>query len=244
MSRRATRVGEAVQVDRFEYGPPQPSGDGAVVTPPTRPRSAQLLPSDPSGRATLGALPAPSAVGAPPHSEGAPADVTALQQAAFAQGYAQGERAGIDVAARQLHAVHDRLGQTIERLSGLRDELTYRTERDVVELALAIATRILHREISLDRELLLVMARLALDRLGDVATATIRLHPDDEAAARGGREGWTGRGIAVVADPTLQAGGCVVQTDRGQVDVGVDAQISELATALLGDQLSTSRSAA
>lgn len=202
------------------------------------------MPSGPHTHATLSALSVASAVGAErPQSEFATADVAALQ-AAFAQGHAQGERAGIDVAARQLHAVHERLGQTIERLSALREELTYRTERDVVELALAMTTRILHREVSLDRELLLVMARLALDRMGDVTTATIRLHPDDEAAARSGRDGWAGRGIAVVADPSVQAGGCVVQTDRGQVEVGVDAQIRELATALLGDQLSASQTVA
>lgn len=244
MSRRATRVSGAVHVDRFEYGPPAPAGGGTVVTPPTRPRSAQLVSSGPHGRAGVSALGATPTVGAVPPSEVASADVTALQQAAFAQGYAQGERAAIDVAARQLHAVHERLGQTIERLLGLREELTYRTERDVVELALAMATRILHREVSLDRELLLVMARLALDRMGDVTSATIRLHPDDEAAARGDRDAWTGRGIAVVADPAVQSGGCIVQTDRGQVDVGVDAQVRELANALLGDPLAVSQKVA
>lgn len=236
-------MGGAVRVDRFEYGPPQPAGAGTVVTPPARPRSAQLVPSGPHARAALSALSAAPAGGAQPQGEVAHAEVTALQQAAFAQGYAQGERAGIDVAARQLHGVHERLGHTIERLSGLREELTHRTERDVVELALAIATRILHREVSLDRELLLVMARLALDRMGDVTTATIRLHPDDEAAARSGRDTWAGRGITIVADATVQAGGCAVQTERGQIEVGVDAQIRELATALLGDQLTASQSA-
>lgn len=234
----------AADVDRFEYGPPQPVGPGTVVTPPTRPRSAQLVPSGPHARAPLSARNAVPALGAQSRSEVASADVSALQQAAFAQGYAQGEQAGVDVAARQLQTVYERLGQTIERLSELREELTYRTERDVVELALAVATRILHREVSLDRESLLVMARLALDRMGDVTSATIRLHPDDEAAARAGRDAWTGRGIAVVADPTVPAGGCVVQTDRGQVEVGIDAQITELSTALLGDRRSASRSAA
>ena len=162
-------------------------------------------------------------------------DAGASHQDAFNRGYAQGERAGLDLAARQLQAVHERLGHSLEQLAGLREELIYRTERQVVELALAVAARILHREVTLDRELLLVMARIALDRMGDATGATIRLHPDDEAAARGGRETWSGSGVAIVADPSVRPGACVVQTAHGQAEVGVDAQVRELATALLGD---------
>lgn len=240
MSRRAVRVSGAVDVNRFEYGPPDAADPRAVTTPPTRPRSAQIVPTGAHARVAL-AQASFSGPGAPAE-DAAGVDVTASQQAVFAQGYAQGERAGVEVAARQLQAVHERLGQTIERLLALREELTYRTERDVVELALAMATRILHREVSLDRDLLLVMARIALDRMGDVPTATIRLHPDDEAAARSGREGWAGSGVTIVPDPTVQSGACVIQTDRGQVEVGVDAQIKELATALLGDATTVSKS--
>ena len=34
---------------------------------------------------------------------------------------------------------------------------------------------------------------------------------------------------------SIRPGGCVVQTEQGQVEVGVDAQLKELATAILGD---------
>jgi flagellar assembly protein FliH len=173
-----------------------------------------------------------------PGGPGGPAGAAATAAAereAFAEGYAQGERAGIDAAARQLDAQRARLEQTLDELSTLRDRLTRRTERQVVELALAVAGRILHREISLDRELLLVMARLALDRLGDAPAATVRLHPDDEAAVRGGRAAWPGGAIEVAADPSVKPGGCVLQTDVGHVDLGIDAQLGELSAALLGD---------
>lgn len=233
MSRKATPVADAAHVHPFEYGPPQPSESGSTAAPSTRVRSAQVVSSTAHARASLGTTQRVTTTPTPSGTSGE--DVTTLQQAAFAQGYAQGERAGVEVAARQLQAVHERLGQTIDRVAGLRETLTYRTEREVVELALAIAARILHREVALDRELLLVMARIALDRMGDSTAATIRLHPDDEAAARRGREGWTAGTVSVVADPAVEAGGCLVQTDHGQIEVGVDAQIRELATALLGD---------
>jgi len=177
---------------------------------------------------------APSAPSAPMPAE--PGMVSAAtEREAFAQGYAQGERAGLELATRQIAGLRDRLGRTLEELSALREDLTYRTERQVVDLALAVAARILHREVSLDRELLLVMARIALDRLGDVTTATIRLHPEDEAAARGARDGWPGGSVTIVPDASVRPGACLVQTSQGVIELGVDAQLKELATALLGD---------
>lgn len=239
MSPRAIRISGDARVTRFEFGGSDPGG--SVVTTPTRPRTMQRVPSAGGPGVTAGvplSVLAPAGQAMPAGEPELPADGGAdvsREREAFAQGYAQGERAGIEVAARQLQAVHGRLGQTLDQLVGLREELTYRTERQVVELALAMATRILHREISLDRELLLVMARIALDRMGDGTAATIRLHPDDEAAARGTRESWPDGSVVIIADPAVRPGGCVVQTEKGQIEVGVDAQVKELATALLGD---------
>ncbi len=234
MSPRAVRIAETARVARFPYGEGDAASAAHVVSG-ARPRPVQVVAASGSLHGGLTAH-APGATyphDPPPAPDGGHDDVGA--QAAFAQGYSQGERAGIEVAARQLQAVHQRLGQTLDQLQTLREELTYRTERQVVELALAMAARILHREVSLDRELLLVMARIALDRMGDVRAATIKLHPDDEAAARGARESWPGGSVVVVADASIRPGGCVVQTDQGQIEIGVDAQVRELATALLGD---------
>src|SRR6478609_4135064 len=85
-----------------------------------------------------------------------------LERDAFMKGYAQGERAGGEAAARRGEATLRRLAQTVEELAGLRTNLVHKTERQVVELALAIAGRILRREVAVDRELLVTMARLAI----------------------------------------------------------------------------------
>ncbi len=161
-------------------------------------------------------------------------DLALVEREAFAQGFAQGERAGAEAAVARTDQVLRRLGQTIEELTVLRVEILQKTERQVVQLAVAMARRIVHREISLDADLVAAMARVALDRMGEVANATIRLHPDDYAATAGA-SGHAGTGaVQVVADPAVRRGGCLVRSDFGLIDVSADAQIAELATALLG----------
>ncbi|MGE0813527.1 MAG: FliH/SctL family protein [Vicinamibacterales bacterium] len=164
-------------------------------------------------------------------------DPAAIERDAFAKGYQQGERAGAEAGAARAEAMLRRLAQTLDELRGLRRDLVRRTEREVVELALAIAKKVLQRELALDGDLVWAMARVALDRLADVTTASIRLHPDDYAAAMAGRgaSALTTHGVQVVADPTVGRGGCIVQSDAGAVDVGLTAQIDELTEALLGD---------
>ena len=122
-------------------------------------------------------------------------------------------------------------------LQGLRRELVRRTEREVAELSIAIARRVVQRELALDQDLVLAMARVALDRLGDVSAATIRLHPDDYAAAMAGRGGLpaSAPGVQILSDPAIQRGGCLVQSPFGSIDVGAATQIDELTHTLLGD---------
>lgn len=210
MSYKAVRLTTAVNVERYDWSgwtPAEPAGRPVASAPP--PPSAQTMPSF---------------------------ERAAIEREAFAQGFAQGERSGAEAAAARSEAVLQRLKQTIEELQALRAEMIHKTERQVVQLSIAMARRIVHREISLDPELLSAMARVALDRLGEAATATIRLHPDDYAATAGASsDARTESGaVRVVADPVVRRGGCLVQSEFGLIDVSADAQIQELATALLG----------
>lgn len=164
-------------------------------------------------------------------------DAAAVERDAFAKGYAQGERAGTEAGAARAEAMLRRLAETLDELQRLRGDLVRRTEREVVDLALAVARKILHREATIDRDLLMAMARVALDRLSDATAASIRLHPDDYATAMSGRGPGVGvpHGVQILADPSVRRGGCVVRSDVGSVDVGMAAQLDEITRTLLGD---------
>jgi flagellar biosynthesis/type III secretory pathway protein FliH len=189
---------------------------------------------------TAGPAHAPLTVGAPlrPAAPATPADqidTSSIERDAFTKGYAQGERAGLEAAATRADAMLRRLGQTIEELGDLRNEMIHRTERQAVQLVLAIAERIVQREITLDRTLLLGMARVALDRLGEYGSATIRLNPEDYQAV-GAKPSIDGAAVEVLADSSVSRGGCHVQSDFGFMDVSPESQFRELARALLSDE--------
>jgi flagellar assembly protein FliH len=164
------------------------------------------------------------------------AHLAALERDAFSKGFAQGERAGAEAAGKRGEVMLRRLTETINELTTLREQMIHHTERQMVQLALAVARRIVHREISLDQDLLVAMARVALDRLGESAQVTVRLNPQDfEATAAARATQFTGTHVSVVADARVGHGGCRVESEFGVMDAGADAQIQEIARALLGD---------
>ncbi len=164
------------------------------------------------------------------------ARLAALERDAFSKGFAQGERAGGEAAAQRGEAMLRRLTETLEELTTLREQMIHQTERQMVQLALAIARRVVHREVSIDQDLLIAMARVALDRLGESAQVTVRLSPEDfEATAAVRAAQWTGTHVTVVADARVGRGGCRVESEFGAMDAGVDGQIHEIARALLGE---------
>lgn len=211
MSSKARRLGDPAQARPYDW-------NGTVALPMPRPVRPEPAP----------APPAPAV------------DAAQIERDAFMKGYMQGERAGAEAAAARGEAVVRRLADTVEELRTLRVDFLQKAEQQVVQLALAIARRIVHREITLDRELLAAMGRVALNRLSHSSAATIRLHPDDYAAVLGGASPSEGAGAAgittIVPDPMVRRGGCLVQSDVGVIDVSVDAQINEIARTLFGDQ--------
>lgn len=217
MSSRARRInGSDVQSFAWSGASAQPD---APARAQTRPSAAQpAATTDEEDRAALQAR------------------LAALERDAFSKGFAQGERAGGEAAAQRGEAMLRRLTETLEELTTLREQMIHQTERQMVQLALAIARRIVHREIAIDQDLLIAMARVALDRLGESAHVTVRLSQDDFDATSAVRSGqWTGTHVTVVADARIGRGGCRVESEFGVMDAGVEGQIHEIARALLGD---------
>ncbi len=81
---------------------------------------------------------------------------------------------------------------------------------------------------------MMAIARVALDRVGEAAHVTVRLNTDDHAAIAAAHDaGWPGNHVTVVADARLPRGGCRIESDLGNIDAGVDAQLQEMTQALL-----------
>jgi flagellar assembly protein FliH len=99
-------------------------------------------------------------------------------------------------------------------------------EAEIVKLSLAIAARILHREVKLDPLLLAGAVRVALGKIEDGSTTVLRV-PAVQT------EAWKNIFsesplVQVAGDERLAVGEGVLETNVGRVELGVNAQLSEI----------------
>ena len=138
-----------------------------------------------------------------------------------------------ELAAAQIGSMREQLANSVTQISDSLKEISLRAEADVVELALALAKKIIHREAATDREIVINAAKAALARLHTRSTVTIRMHPDDHGHVTLHQEKLGYRGsLELVADASIAPGGCFVHTDSGDVDATIDSQLDEIAEAL------------
>jgi flagellar assembly protein FliH len=156
-----------------------------------------------------------------------------IEREAYEKGFAEGERAGREVGEKRLSSAAktfvDALGE-VERFKG---EVLEGSERKMVDLALAVAKKIVQCEPSLKPEMILGVIREALDHSVDREHVTVRLNSSDMALVRdhcpdilASVEGL--KNLTLEEDPTVSRGGVIVATDYGDVDARLEAQIAEI----------------
>lgn len=139
-------------------------------------------------------------------------------------GFAAGKRA----ATAELEPVLQRLVGSLETLAKTRAELRKQAETDLVKLSIAIARRVLRREITVDPDALQGIVLAALDRIQARDICRVRLHPSHESAVRRHLEAAGVHGIELVPDNTCQPGDLLFEMGRGMFDVSIESQLREI----------------
>jgi flagellar assembly protein FliH len=151
-----------------------------------------------------------------------------VQQARDAA-FQEGARRGREEASAEIKPVLERLARAATDLSNLRDRIRRQAETDLVRLALAIAKRVMHRELAIDPDAMQGIVRTALDRLQNREIARLRVHPSHVGPVRSCLEA-AGRAPAleVTGDPSLNCGDAIFETSLGELDASVDSQLREI----------------
>jgi flagellar assembly protein FliH len=150
-------------------------------------------------------------------------------QKAHQAGFREGEAAAAERAAREIEAINARTAQAIEQLVAERRAMRKQLEEDLVHLAVAIARRVLHRELSVDPEALGGIVRAVLDRLNAREVQRLRVHPLDAPAIEKHLDSWqTPVRLVIERDSSLERGALVFDTERGFVDSSVETQLREI----------------
>jgi flagellar biosynthesis/type III secretory pathway protein FliH len=154
-----------------------------------------------------------------------------LVETVQAQAQATGHAEGTAAADAEMSDMMATMRNLVEMARVERHKLMESAEPELVRLAVGIAERVLHQQIALDRGVVVEMAKVAIARLVDKESVTVRVNPGDLERMKEHRDELLDSGelknFRIIEDQRVDRGGVVVETDGGTIDARVSTQIAE-----------------
>lgn len=180
-------------------------------------------------------LPSGAADGAPDAGQAAEERSRRQQAESFEQGRQSGQQQLRSESDAALAKNRGQISDALQRFALERQDYYRRVEGEIVELALAIARKILLREAQLDPHVLAGIVRITLEKLDTGTKVNLHIHPQEAADWRHYFASQV-EGVPapeVYEDPAIAPGECRIETSLGSTVVGLQSQLKEIETGLL-----------
>ena len=177
----------------------------------------------------------------PPSSPAVDKAARDREEAAYAKGRLEGEKLLQEQLLAQRQEIRDLQQGLFENLRQAVPGVVRDTEAQVVALALEVANRLVSG-MPIDAVTVEAAIREALAQLKDTSECHVYLHPEDlklmeadtgtNASVKKGDQPF-GPGLQLLADSSIERGGCVVKTRFGTVDAQRQTKFEQLKRRLL-----------
>lgn len=153
-----------------------------------------------------------------------------IGQKAYIEGFSKGEKDALESGKRMFETVLNSLREAILELEKVKKEICFNAEKEIVELALAIAKKIVGHEVTTKKELILRVVKEALKKVSDRDKINIRINPSDFQVCRDAKFQLSDlvdntESIIFEEDDKICRGGCVIETNLGDIDARIQEQL-------------------
>jgi flagellar assembly protein FliH len=175
---------------------------------------------------------------APPHLAGQPGTaeehLLVLAAETRRRAHAEGLADGLAEASDRVGSALAALAEAEAAVRAREEEFLRASERSAVELAIAIAEKIVAGTVAARPETVLDVVGGALLRTAARHRLVIEVNPDDLELVSGSADGLAAKlggvqRLDVVAERRIERGGCIVRTEEGEIDARTGAQLERIA---------------
>lgn len=153
-----------------------------------------------------------------------------IEEQAFVLGFTQGERAGMESGQKKIEPVLHNFRQALFELEKIKEEIYGKIEQDTVELALAVAKKVVCHEVSTNKEVIISIIKEALKKVVDTEKIKIKINRSDLQFLKQGELPLSDfdekmANVTLEEDDTILTGGCIIETNFGDIDARVEKQL-------------------
>jgi flagellar assembly protein FliH len=190
------------------------------------------------GDAAQGPTGAAAATPAPADAPTAQALVAAARQGGYQDGYRDGLVALDSFKQSFALQMTAQMGPLLHSFGTQIDALEQQMAQAVAQAAVLLARRVVRAELHTHPEHVIEAAQQAVNAvLLSARHIRVMVHPEDHAlVAAGAAEALQARGARLLAHPDIERGGCLIESDLGQIDARIGQRWAQ-AAAVLGSEL-------
>lgn len=160
------------------------------------------------------------------------------QKEAYTEGFNAGRESGYKEGEAEVQRLIDRLHLIITKTLDRREAILAETEQQIVDLVLLMTRKVVKVISENQRNVVVSNIVHALRKVKGRGDVTIRVNLVDLALTSEHIKNFLTaaenvNNITVVEDSTVDAGGCIVETDFGAIDARISSQLNELEQKIL-----------
>ncbi len=166
------------------------------------------------------------------------ARVDEVTKDAHKKGWDQGREDGFKEGKNEVERLVNRIHVILERAMDKRSEILEQTEGQIVELVLLIARKVVKTISENQKNVVISNIAQALRKLKTRSDVIIKVNLADLQLASDHAKDFVemaenAKRITVVEDSAIDRGGCVIETDFGEIDARIQSQLHELEEKIL-----------
>jgi len=153
------------------------------------------------------------------------------------QAFERGKKEGEEAARQEIETRAAQLASVISSLDQARQMILSQAEETVLELSLAVARRFVESSALYGNDLIKQTIKSAVKMVTEKEKVIIRINPDDLEQVRAHQDDiiFIGDGIGkleIRPDKKVDRGGCVVETEAGNIDARIESRFAEIEKAM------------
>lgn len=160
-----------------------------------------------------------------------------IEKKGYDKGYGEGFEKAFAEGKEELKSMLSRLEKIMAETINKRNEIIENSEKQLINITASIARKVIKGITERDQSVVLRNVSEALKKIKGKGQITIRVNLADLPIATNHKKDFYQmldniENVSILDDPGVDKGGCVIETDFGDVDARIETQLDEIETAI------------
>ncbi len=165
-------------------------------------------------------------------------DTVEIEKKAYEEGFAKGEKEGFDAGKNRVETEADRLAGIVGQVDNLWKNMVETYECQIIDLICRAAEKVVYGHVAVDKEVVKRAVLDAFEMIPEPSEVTISVNVEDYEFIENTKEDLFEnikklRNVTVVADPSINRGGCKIETRSGEVNSSIEERMEKIKSRII-----------